>query len=93
MIKSDNAQDVHHVAFADDLCGAGKLVQLRPWWDKIVVHGPHLGYYPRADTSWLIAEAASGRDSQNNLCWNQCSYFNQWAQISWWIHRLGGGEN
>ena len=44
MIKSDDAQDVRHVAFADDLCGAGKLVQLRSWWDNIVVHGPHLGY-------------------------------------------------
>ena len=56
MIKSDDAQDVRHVAFADDLCGAGKLVQLRSWWDNIVVHGPHLCYYPRADKSRLIAK-------------------------------------
>ena len=56
MIKSDYAQDVRHVAFADDLCGAGKLVQLRSWWDNIVVHGPHLCYYPRADKSRLIVK-------------------------------------
>ena len=56
MIKSDDAQDVRDVAFADDLCGAGKLVQLRSWWDNIVVHGPHLGYYPRANNCWLIVK-------------------------------------
>ena len=36
---------VGHVAFADDLCGG-----------NIVVHGPYLGYYPRADKSWLIVK-------------------------------------
>ena len=56
MIKLDDAQDVRHVAFADDLCGAGKLLQLRSWWDNIVVHGPHLCYYPRADKSRLIVK-------------------------------------
>ena len=60
MIRSDDAQDVRHVAFADDLCGAGKLVQLRTWWDNIVVHGPHLGYYPRADKCWLIVKSHLG---------------------------------
>ena len=34
MIKSDDAQDVRHVTFADDLCGGGKLVQLRFWWEN-----------------------------------------------------------
>ena len=56
MIKSDDAQDVRHVAFADDLCGAGKLVELRSWWDNMVANGPHLGYYPRPDKSWLIVK-------------------------------------
>ena len=56
MIKSDDAQDVRHIAFADDLCRAGKLVQLRSWRDNIVVHGPHLCYYPRADKSRLIVK-------------------------------------
>ena len=56
MIKSDDAQDVRHVAFADDLCGAGKLVQLHSWWDNTLVHGPHLCYYPRAGKSPLIVK-------------------------------------
>ena len=28
----------------------------RSWWDNIVIHGPCLGYYPRADKSWLIVK-------------------------------------
>ncbi|XP_028417275.1 uncharacterized protein LOC114541674 [Dendronephthya gigantea] len=56
MIKSGEASDVRHVAYADDLSGAGKLMQLRAWWEKIAVHGPSLGYYPRADKSWLIVK-------------------------------------
>ena len=56
MIKSDDAHNVRHVAFADDLGGAGILAELRSWWDNIVIHGPCLGYYPRADKSWLIVK-------------------------------------
>ena len=56
MIKSDDAHNVRHVAFADDLGGAGRLAELRSWWDNIVIHGPCLGYYPRADKSWLIVK-------------------------------------
>ena len=52
MIKTDDAHNVRHVAFADDLGGAGRLAELRSWWDNIVIHGPCLGYYPRADKSW-----------------------------------------
>ena len=50
------AHEVRHVAFADDLSGAGRLVQLRSWWDNIVSRGPLLGYYLRADKSWLIVK-------------------------------------
>ena len=38
------------------LCGVGKLLQLRSCWDNIVVNGPHLAYYPRADKCWLIVK-------------------------------------
>ena len=43
--------------FADDFSGAGKLGELRSWWDNIVIHDPRLGYYyPRADKFWLIVK-------------------------------------
>ena len=53
-IKDDTTGEIKQAAFADDLSGAGKLTQLRSWWDNIMQSGPLLGYYPRADKSWLI---------------------------------------
>ena len=41
------------LAFADDFTGAGKLQELRLWWDNIVSHGPNFGYYREASKSWL----------------------------------------
>ena len=37
-----------HVAYSDDLIGAGNIKALRKWWDNITQHGPHLGYRPNA---------------------------------------------
>ena len=39
-IKSDNR--VKHVAFADDLSGAGNLASLRRWWDNLAGVSPKL---------------------------------------------------
>ena len=57
MIKDSKTSSLRHVAFADDLRGAGKLFDLRRWWDNITNHGPLLGYYPRGDKSWLIVKS------------------------------------
>ena len=56
MVKLDEAYEVRQAAFADDLSGAGKLTQLRKWWDNIVIYGPPLGYFPRADKFCLIVK-------------------------------------
>ena len=45
-----------HVAFADDLGGAGDLLELQRWWDNIVNCVPKLGYNPNASKSWLIVK-------------------------------------
>ena len=45
-----------HAAYADDLGGAGKLSELRAWWDKINEIGPLLGYFPKASKSWLVVK-------------------------------------
>ncbi|XP_028416582.1 uncharacterized protein LOC114540659 [Dendronephthya gigantea] len=55
VIKPDN-DSVKHVAFADDLSGAGNLAPLRTWWDNLVTVGPKLGYYPKASKSWLVVK-------------------------------------
>ena len=45
-----------HVAFADDLGGAGELLEVRRWWDSIVNCGPKLRYIPKPSKSRLIAK-------------------------------------
>ena len=39
--------ETKHVAFADDLTGAGKLIQIKSWWDHLQTMGPKYGYYPK----------------------------------------------
>ena len=59
LIKSPATEtdvSVKHVAFTDDLGGAGNLITLRRWWDNIVLYGPKLGYNPNAAKSWLVVK-------------------------------------
>ena len=44
------------VAFADDLSGAEILHDLREFWDNVTLYGPLLGYYPKANKSWLVVK-------------------------------------
>ena len=47
----DNLQSIssgiEHVAFADDLTGAGKSHQIKSWWDHLQVKGTNYGYYSK----------------------------------------------
>ena len=45
-----------HVAYADDIAGAGKLEELKKFWEAIEKHGPPLGYHPNATKSCLIVK-------------------------------------
>ena len=45
-----------HIALADDVSGAGELLELQHWWDNIVSCGPKLGYNPSASKSWLVVK-------------------------------------
>lgn len=47
----------NHVWFADDGTGAGKLSDLRKWWDKLLEIGQAYGYFPKASKTWLIVKA------------------------------------
>ena len=33
-------RSVKHVAFVDDLTGAGKLKEVKIWWDTLIAEGP-----------------------------------------------------
>ena len=47
---------VKQVAYADDLSGAGKITDLKDWWDMVIEHGPTIGYTPNAAKSVLIVK-------------------------------------
>ena len=54
-IKYDETR-VKQVAYADDLTGAGKIEDLRKWWDTVIEHGPKVGYFPNANKSVIIVK-------------------------------------
>lgn len=56
-IKSTpNSRNVKHVAFADDLAGAGKIHDIKSWWENLKSSGPGVGYFPNETKSWLIVK-------------------------------------
>ena len=56
LIQAITTESVKHVAFADDLCGAGKIHNVKIWWDKVCYFGPLIGYHPNPQKSWLITK-------------------------------------
>ena len=56
-----------HVAYADDLPGAGKVKSLRKWWDNITLHSPPLGYRPNAGKSSLIVKIKEHKELPENI--------------------------
>ena len=44
------------VAHADDLSAAGRISELKVWWDNLIKLGPKFGYYPQPSKSWLIVK-------------------------------------
>ena len=45
-----------HIWYADDAGGAGKLRQLRHWWDFLSQMGPSFCYYPNAEKTLLVVK-------------------------------------
>ena len=69
------------VWYTDDSAAAGRLVQLREWWDKLASEGPSFGYYANPSKTWLVTkddylEEASAifADSGVNITSNGRSY-------------------
>ena len=50
-------EDLMQCWFADDSSSAGKLVQLRQWWNSLCTNGPKYGYFPLAKKTVLIVKA------------------------------------
>ena len=44
------------VWYADDSSSAGKLIEMKKWWDELCTSGPKYGYYPLANKTILIVK-------------------------------------
>ena len=53
------------VAFSDDLIVAGKLVDIKKFWDKLAVIGPKYGYFPKSTKSYLIVKRNCLKDAKS----------------------------
>ena len=80
IMKSESPKGItmKHVAFADDLGGAGELLELRRWWDNIVLWGPNynLGYNPNPSKSWLVIKPTVEAKAREILEGNQHQHHN-----------------
>ena len=61
-----------HAAYADDIICVGKLRNILTWCNKLKTFGPKIGYFQKANKSWLIVkpekyEAAKGIFKGTNL--------------------------
>ena len=52
---------VKHVAFPDDLTDAGKLEEIKIWWDTLMTEGPKYGYYSKPSKLFLIGKQYAER--------------------------------
>ena len=48
--------NVKNLCLANDITGAGTLVNLKKWWSTIMSEGSKFGYYVNEDKSWLIVK-------------------------------------
>ena len=86
-IKNETNTKIKHAAFADDLAGAGCLVELKHWWDNIEKYGPLLGYYPKASKSWLIVKPTMLEQAQHFFLGHRCKYYFRRTILFGWIYR------
>ena len=50
------ASTVKQCWFADDASGAGRVSQIKDWWDALNILGPNLGYFPKDEKCWIIVK-------------------------------------
>ena len=54
LLNITTAENTKHAAYADDISCVGKLRNILIWWNKLNTFSPKIGYFPKANKSWLI---------------------------------------
>ena len=54
IVVTSTESQVSVLAYADDFSAAGKLDDLRKWWDTLTIIRPKFGYYPEPTKTWLV---------------------------------------
>ena len=68
--RPENEEDrTFKFAYADDLAGGGKIVNLRSWWDKLLEKGPPLGYFPKASEVLAGCQRVKARRGKGSVPW------------------------
>ena len=52
---------------ADDSTGGGNILNLKLWWDSLLVLGPRCGYFPNGTKSWLVVKGRCGGHCQGGV--------------------------
>ena len=60
-------KEVSQVWLADDATGAGKLEDLKRWWDLVIQEGTKLGYDVNEKKSWLILKRHDDLDKAQDI--------------------------
>ena len=56
LLSITTTDNTKYAAYADDISCVGKLRNMLTWWNKRNTFGPKLGYFPKANKSWLIVK-------------------------------------
>ena len=54
IVVTSTESQVSVLASANDFSAAGKLADLRKWWDTLSIIGPKFGYYLEPTKTWLV---------------------------------------
>ncbi|XP_066931552.1 uncharacterized protein [Clytia hemisphaerica] len=66
----DKVKSVKNVSLADDITGAGKLSDLKVWWETLIEEGKKYGYFVNESKSWLIVKEREKMESAQEIFQN-----------------------
>ena len=54
--------------YADDSAAAGRLKDVRQWWDTLASRGPRYGYFANSNKTWLVVKESVEVEAKNLFC-------------------------